>query len=178
MDATDEVRGVGPGEVEVYYSPLPGDAREALRWRIRKTLRGRLWLLLWLGLPLVPAALGAARGIPAEHTLALAVLGPAVGWYGAYLSVDWRAHRMYHRSARYPEYRCTLCDTGVVTRLPDGTSGEFSWDWCAGYGETRNLFVLLVKENGAVKWLPKRAALTDAELGRVREIHARNLRRL
>ncbi|MDX3535424.1 hypothetical protein PV721_13800 [Streptomyces sp. MB09-01] len=178
MDATDEVRGVGPGEVEVYYRPRPGDAREALRWRIRKTFRGRLWLLLWLGLPLVPAALAAARGIPEEQTAVLAVLVPAVGWYGAYLSLDWRAHRMYKEAARYPEYRCTLSDTGVVTRLPDGTSGQVSWDWCAGFGETRKLFVLLVKENGAVLWLPKRAALTDAELDRVRAFHARNLRRL
>ncbi|MEU7602102.1 hypothetical protein [Streptomyces sp. NPDC041003] len=178
MNTTDEVRGAGPGAVEVYYRPRPGDAREALRWRIRKTFRGRIWLLLWLGLPLVPAALGALRGIPPEQTASLAVLVPAVGWYGAYLSLDWRAHRMYRQAARYPEYRCTLSDTGVVTRLPDGTSGEVAWDWCAGFGETRNLFVLLVKENGAVLWLPKRAALTDAELDRAREIHARNLRRL
>ncbi|WP_030715594.1 hypothetical protein [Streptomyces sp. NRRL S-237] len=96
---------------------------------------GCLRILLWLGLPLAPVALGAARGIEPAHVAAPAVLGLFVGAYGAYLSFDRRAFRMYELAARHREYRCTFSDSGVVTRLPDGTSFEVPWSRCAGFGE-------------------------------------------
>ncbi|MFD9623201.1 YcxB family protein [Streptomyces virginiae] len=178
MDTTSGAPQVTGLEVEAYHSPRRDDARRALRWYSRKTVPGCLRLLLWLVLPVAPAALGIARGVEPALWGALAMLGLFVAVYGAYLSFDRRAFRLYQLAARHREYRCTFSDSGVVTRLPDGTSSEMPWSACAGFGETRHLFLLLTKENGALLWLPKRAALTDTELDRIRELHERNLRRL
>ncbi|MEU6397713.1 YcxB family protein [Streptomyces cinnamoneus] len=178
MNTTGGAEPAVGAEIEAYYSPRPGDAREAMRWYARKTAKGRAGMLMWLGLPLAPITLGAVQGMAAEQLLLLAVLGPLVGWYGAYLSLDRQAHRLYEWAARHREYHCIHSDTGVVTRMPDGTSSRILWSQCAGFGESRNLILLLTKEDGTLLWLPKRAALTDQELDRIRELLGRKLRRL
>ncbi|MFF4266045.1 hypothetical protein [Streptomyces virginiae] len=81
---------------------------------------GCLRLLLWLVLPVAPAALGVARGVEPALWGALAMLGLFVAVYGAYMSFDRRAFRLYELAARHREYRCTFSDSGVVTRLPEG----------------------------------------------------------
>ncbi|MEW2586438.1 YcxB family protein [Streptomyces virginiae] len=177
MNTTGGAEPAVGAQVEAYFGPRPADAREALRWQSRKTARGRVRMLLWLGPPLVPAALGAVRGIAPEHLLVLAVLAPPVGWYAAHMSLDRRVYRLYEWAARHREYRCTLSDTGLETRLPDGTSSLLLWSECEAFAETRNLFLLLPKGKGAPLWLPKRAALTGAELARIRAFLERNLRR-
>ncbi|MCX5586888.1 hypothetical protein ACFV0H_40635 [Streptomyces erythrochromogenes] len=178
MNTTGGAEPAVGAEIEAYYSPRPGDAREALRWYARRTAKGRMWMLMWLGLPLVPVVMGSVQGMAAEQLLLLAVLGPFVGCYGAYLSLDRQAHRRYEWAARHREYRCTHSEAGVVTRMPDGTASQILWSQCAGFGESRNLILLLTKEDGTLLWLPKRAALTDQELDRIRELLERKLRRL
>ncbi|MEU7552124.1 YcxB family protein [Streptomyces sp. NPDC044571] len=51
------------------------------------------------------------------------------------------------------------------------------WHQLTGWAETRGLFVFAYHGTGDLAWLPKRGALTPAELERVRALIDRNLRR-
>ncbi|MFE5810939.1 hypothetical protein [Streptomyces sp. NPDC056491] len=178
-EGSGERAGQTGEQVVLVYRLTLADLRGAARIRARRTAAGRLEALLILLLPpAVMVGLGVFRGSDPAATTISTVITTGI----AVVALGW-ARRSTVRQAYAAAERYGQCRT-VVDELGAATTGEIEavtvdWTGFPAYAETPELFVLFGgRRESAVQVLPKRGVRAPADVGRLRAVLERNLRRI